>query len=233
MHVLIVEDYPQVAKRVARLTQEIIENKLTSIKILPNFGEAESYLERHTIDLLLLDLNLGGDDGFDLLKRAVARAFQTIVISANTDRALEAFEYGVLDFVPKPFSKERLEKAFDRLTGANQAPRQMGVLAVKDGGRLRMIDIADVAYIKGAGNYSELHLKSGGSCLHEKNLDRLGTLLNPQFERVHKSYMVAFNEIEALEVHRGGKYALLTKSGAVLPLGRTRYKALRERMGVD
>jgi len=232
MDILIVEDYPMVARRVERLTREILGSRLGSLKCVGRFSEAEEHLQRYTIDLMLLDLNLAGDDGFDLLKRALAASFQTIVISANVDRALEAFEYGVLDFVAKPFNAERLSKAFSRLaldeTG-EQTPVRF--LAVKDGARIRLIPICEVTFIQGAGNYSELHLKDGTTALHEKNLDRLLILLKPQFERVHKSYLAKLSEVAGLQVYGGGRYALVLKNGETLPLGRTRYKALRERLG--
>jgi len=231
MDVLIVEDYPQVAKRVARLTRDILDQTLTSLKCVNHYREAEAYLERYPVDLLLLDLNLGGDDGFNLLKKAVARSFQTIVISASGERALEAFEYGVLDFVSKPFNKERLEKAFSRLSGTSHEGPPLSYLAIKDGQRIQLLNIQDVIFIKGAGNYSELHLKDGRIALHEKNMDRLTLLLTPHFERIHKSYLAHLSHATSLQSHGGGRYSLEMKNGEALPVGRTRYKALRERMG--
>ena len=55
---------------------------------------------------MLLDLNLHARDGFEILKQIVSKSFHTIIISANIDRAIEAFEYGVLDFIPKLYNKE-------------------------------------------------------------------------------------------------------------------------------
>ena len=230
MDVLIVEDYPQVAKRVQRLTREILGERLSSMKHIEQFSQAEEHLSRFPVDVLLLDLNLGGDDGFDLLKRAVAGAFQTIVISAQTERALEAFEYGVLDFVPKPFSSDRLSKAFARLGGGEHSESSgIKYLAVKDTARIKLVNLSEVLYIKGAGNYTELHLKDGATVLHEKKLDDLTLLLSPHFERIHKSYLVRFSEIKEVLVHGGGRYSVTLQNEETLPLGRTRYKHLRDR----
>ncbi len=230
MNILIVEDYPQVAKRVARLTREILGDSVTTLKCVPSFQEAEAHLLRFSIDLLLLDLNLGGRDGFDLLKRAVAKSFQTIVISANGDRALEAFEHGVLDFVPKPFDLKRMQKAFSRLNGGKSVSEPVRYLAVKELGRIRLVEVQDILYIKGAGNYSELVLSNGSAVLHEKNLEGLTLLLNPHFERIHKSYLVRLAAAEDLVIHGGGRYSLVLKNDEVLPVGRTRYKELRRRL---
>lgn len=72
-------------------------------------------------DAVLMDLNLEGEDGFLLLHRFCARAFHTVVLSAHGERALEAFALGVLDFVGKPLSRERLGLALDRLAGIAQS----------------------------------------------------------------------------------------------------------------
>ena len=76
----------------------------------------------HSIDLLLLDLNLHGKSGFLALENAVAGSFQTIIVSAYADQAITAYEYGVLDFVNKPFSRARLEKALNRFLNSDYIP---------------------------------------------------------------------------------------------------------------
>src|SRR4030042_1994514 len=140
MIVVIVEDEPFIAERTERLVKEILKNKLTRVVIKESLPGAMHYLNEHQIDLLLLDLNLSGKDGFELLKKAVAGSFHTIVISAYTDRAIEAFEYGVLDFIGKPFTVERLKKAFDRLnnvTMKNKYPTKY--IAVRKNEKLQLI----------------------------------------------------------------------------------------------
>ena len=79
---------------------------------------AFAYLKDHQIDLLLLDLNLDGGNGFDILKYTVSQSFHTIIISAYTDQAITAFQYGVLDFIPKPFRDEELVSKIHELIGS-------------------------------------------------------------------------------------------------------------------
>jgi DNA-binding LytR/AlgR family response regulator len=154
-----------------------------------------------------------------------------VIVSANTDRALEAFQYGVLDFVPKPFTRERLAQALARVHGpvtrAGQAARN---LAVKKAGRIELVPVDDVLYVQGAGNYSELVLADGRKELHDKTLERLEALLPEDFERTHKSYLVRLSAIKALHASEGSHYELELKNGTCLPVGRTRYKELRERL---
>src|SRR5688572_31129759 len=111
MKILIVEDEPVLAQRLARFCREILGGQLESLRVASMFSEASARLDESPIDLLLLDLNLHGRDGMQLLASSVAGSFHTIIVSANTEQALRAFEYGVIDFVPKPFSRERLEQA--------------------------------------------------------------------------------------------------------------------------
>lgn len=90
-----------------------------AIKHFSNLEDAQDSLVSQPVDVMFLDLNLHGKDGFLLLHEQLVQPFHTIVVSANTDRALEAFELGVLDFVGKPFTQERIDKALQRFADAN------------------------------------------------------------------------------------------------------------------
>ena len=118
MKLLIVDVEPLIAQRIARFCRAILGQTLESLQIAGMFEEASAHLMEHPTDVLLLDLNLGGRDGMELLKASVAGSFHTIIVSANTENALRAFECGVLDFVPKPFTQERLAQALRRVTDA-------------------------------------------------------------------------------------------------------------------
>ena len=115
MQLLIVEDEYSIARDIEYQCRQVLADQIATLKIVQTLEAAQDYLAKHHIDLLLLDLNLSGENGYDLLKYAVSGSFHTIVISAHTDRAMEAFAYGVLDFLPKPLEKPRLEKAFERV----------------------------------------------------------------------------------------------------------------------
>jgi len=230
MRLLIVEDEPLIAQRLERMCREILGAALESVAHASRPEETSARLEETPIDLMLLDLNLQGADGMQLLKRAVAGSFHTIIVSANTDRALEAFEYGVLDFVPKPFSRERLVQALGRCTAAEaRADYAAKYLAVRKYGRVELVRVDEVVYAKGAGAYSELVLASGATELHDKSLEKLQALLPPVFERIHKSYLVRMSAVKALHAEEGSHYEVELKGGARLPIGRTRYKEIREK----
>ena len=232
MKVLIVEDEPLLARRLERFCHEILGAKLEAIRVASLFSEASARLDETPIDLLLLDLNLHGRDGMELLQASVAGSFHTIIVSANTEQALRAFEYGVLDFVPKPFSRERLAQALARATERDgRAAGAAKFLAVKKYGRVELVEIERIVHVEGAGAYAELVLDDGKRQLHDKTLEKLHALLPPGFERIHKSHVVRWSAVKALHAHEGSKYEIELRNGTRLPVGRARYRELREKLG--
>ena len=230
MKILIVEDEGRIAKRVERMTRDFFGQTLQSITHLDTLQDALKHIQKHELDLVLLDLNLNGDDGFDLLKTAVSESFHTIIVSAYKDQAINAFEYGVLDFVPKPFNQERLEQALNRtISSESKSNHSIKYLAVKKRGRIQLIPIDDVIYIKGAGAYTELYLREGTKELHDKSLEKLEQLLSVFYERIHKSYLVKMSEIKEIIVRSGSKYIAELNDKTQLPIGRTKYKDLKEK----
>ncbi|SEB46679.1 DNA-binding response regulator, LytR/AlgR family [Tenacibaculum sp. MAR_2009_124] len=228
MNVLIVEDELRIAKRIERMVLEILSDNLKFIKVSNTLKNAVEYIESNTLDLVFLDLNLNGESGFDLLATAVSKSFYTIIVSAYKDQAIKAFEYGVLDFVPKPFNKDRLELAINRMrTEEKIANNPIKFLTVKKRHKIQLIPIDSIVYIKGAGVYSELFLSDGKTELHDKSLEKLERLLLPSFERVHKSYLVKMTEIKEIIVASGSKYMAELTDGTQIPIGRTKYKDLK------
>lgn len=228
MRILIVEDEPPIARRLARLLREEASD-VASIGTCATLDQARAVLDGGGVDVVFLDLNLNGRDGFDLVREASAGPFHTVVVSAHTERALEAFEVGVLDFVGKPFGAERLRATLARLRGA-RAEHPAASLAVRSAGRVDLVPVADVAYVRAAGAYSELVLRGGSVRLHSKSLDRLLAVLPSAFERVHRSYLVRLDEVVRLRVREGSRYAAVLRSGEEVPVGRTRVEAVRARL---
>lgn len=232
MNILIIEDEARIASRIERMVTELLEKKLTSISICSELDEGRAYIKDHQIDLLFLDLNLNGENGFEMLKNLNAESFHTIIISAYQERAIEAFEYGVIDFIAKPFDQDRLAQALARVNGKmNKTEPTLKLLAVRIKSTLQLIDIQDVIYFKGAGIYAEIHLKDGRTFLHDKTLEKLGQLLSGPFERIHKSYLVCVNQMDKIVFHSGNPHLSL-KNGEKLPVGRTRYEMLKARFTI-
>jgi len=230
MRILIVEDEPIIARRIKRIVSEHLVKNLTSITICHSLEAGQAFLSQQTIDLLFLDLNLQGENGFEILESVVALPFHTIIISANKDKAIQAFEYGVLDFVPKPFNEARIAQALKRIMHRTEAANKtLKYLSIQKRGRHLLLEVEQLVYVKGAGIYSELHFKNGSKEIHNKNLDKLSQILPVHFDRIHKSYIANMRLLQQFKVEPGSKYSLVLTGEISLPISRVRYKALREK----
>jgi len=234
MKIVIVEDEAMIARRIKMFCENILEKKLDSIRHFSTLEDAEDHLDTHKVDLLLLDLNLNNRDGFDLLKGKLAASYHTIVISANTERALEAFEYGVLDFIAKPFKQDRLAKALERL--GHKVQLGFGAskyFTIKKHGRIELFYTEDIRYIRATGHYSEIVLMDGSAQLHDKSLEKLLLTLPSRFERVHKSYALTLDQVKTLHKYPGSRYELELSNGVFIPLGRTHYAKIKAMLGCN
>lgn len=233
MRILIIEDEPAIARRTRRLTQSILGDHINHIHICNSVETGLAYLAEQEIDVLLLDLNLHGADGFSILEQMVAASFHTIIISAYKEKAITAFEFGVLDFIGKPFNQDRLAKAFQRLQHSRgETNTETKFLAIQKKGRYQMLAVDQLLYIKGAGIYSELFFKDGTKEIHNKNLEKLSQLLPPYFDRIHKSYIINNQKIKEILVEVGSKYTLVLDEEIRVPISRSKYKILREKWGI-
>lgn len=234
MRILIVEDERPTAEDIQLLVKQILGNEITSIHIETTLDNALYYLNEKQIDVLLLDLNLNAKDGFQILKQVVSKSFHTIVISANINRAIEAFEYGVLDFIPKPYTTERLEAAFQRLKASHALDgHSMKYLSIKKGYEIKVIPIEEIRFFKSANIYVELHLKDEHVGIYDKSIKQLIPLLPSNYFRIHKSYIVNTDSIQTIQTLGGGKYRVVLKSGDCLPVSRKRIQKLKIILGLD
>jgi DNA-binding LytR/AlgR family response regulator len=224
MRILIVEDEKVAARGLQRMVQDILGKEISWIGWEASLDASKLALSENPIDILFLDLNLNGENGFDLLQGAVAGSFHTIVVSANEDQAVNAFEYGVIDFVPKPVSEERLKKAIARVKDANFSGKAAKYLPIRKPKGIALIQLGEVSYFRGDGNYVEIKLKTGASEYHRQTLDSLAKILPPQFSRIHRSYIVDRRDVKSVVSHGGGMYEVELEGGEKLPLSRIHYK---------
>jgi DNA-binding LytR/AlgR family response regulator len=227
MKILIVEDERPTAEDIAQLIRSIYRRGAVTIHIETTLENALYYVREKPIDVLLLDLNLNSKDGFEILRQAVAHSFHTIVLSANTSRAIEAFAYGVIDFIPKPYTLERVREAFARVTSQRCLYSPLKYLSVKKGYDLKLVSLESIEYIKAVNVYSELHLSTGIVEMCDKALKNLEQLLPENFLRVHRSYIVKVEAVAKLRIRGGGKYAVVMQSGKTVPVSRAKINDVR------
>jgi DNA-binding LytR/AlgR family response regulator len=218
VHVVIAEDEPVIAQRLARLTRKILGDDAAVIECAADLRSALKLLAGRDHPVLILDLNLAGEDGFALVREAVAQPCRTIVVSANTDRALEAFELGVVDFVAKPFAEERLAVALQRAReGGGKRNRH---LAVSHAGRVELIPLESIAAIHGDDDYSSIETLEGRRYLHSKTLRAMLDVLPSNFRRIHRSHIVNLVHARRIVMERSGSRSVELSSGSRVPISR-------------
>ena len=229
MNVLIIEDEAMVARRLLRFLADILP-KTARLEHRRTFEAGQRRLEEGNIDLLFLDLDVGGYDGFEMLPRFAGRPASIVVVSAHHDQALRAFEHGVVDFVPKPFRYRRLLQAVERALSVRPPVDGGKFLAVRRHGVVTPVSIRKLVRAHGAGDYSELHLEDGSTELYGRSIGRLDEELPPTFERIHRSIIVRITSIAELRADAGSRYRVVLSDGTEVPVGRSRVASLRSRL---
>jgi two-component system, LytTR family, response regulator LytT len=230
VHILIIEDESVAARGLEKLIRELLGSRVQSVRIEKTLTGGRVYILDHPLDLVFLDLNLNGEDGFDILREFTADSFQTVIVSGNTEKALDAFTYGVLDFVPKPVSQERLALAIKRFTEGYKDRPRLKFLSVRKDDVLEMIPLENVIYFEGADNYVLIHMKNGKSEKTRKTLDYLEKIVNSDFVRLHRSYLADTGYINQFRILTGGKYEAVLSNSSVIPVSRNRYHSVREKL---
>lgn len=220
------------ARGLERMLRELLGAKITSLRIEKSLIGSQCFIQENEIDLLLLDLNLDGDIGFDLLKETSAASFLTIITSGNTTEAINAFDYGVLDFVPKPISKDRMKKALQKFQ-TNSTRTKTKYIGIKQENGVDLIAIKDILYIQSFDKRVKVHKKNGEMFVHNKSLDSIVKVLPDSFFRIHRSFLVNHKQIKKLITAAGGSYQVELTTGIQLKMGRNYYKELKSKLVIE
>lgn len=244
--VVIVEDEPPARAKLARLLAGCAGYRV--VAEAEDVAGGLAALRETRPDLLFLDIRLGAENGFDLLTRAPSPLPLLVFTTAYHEHALRAFEFAALDYLLKPFDRERFVRTLERVAqrlaerreddGAGLAEerlRRIGAeltrvprlqrLVVHERGRSLVVPLADVQRFAAAGNYVEVHT-SARRHLIRATLSRLAQRLDPaQFLRVHRSHLVRADFIAAFAPWAHGDLKLTLRDGSELLLSR-RYRAL-------
>ena len=230
IRILVVDRDPRASLLLQQHCRAILAHRLYSLATADSLPAAAARLGETAFDVVLLDPELPRGDGLELLAARPGRTFQTIIVSAHTDLSLRAFDYGVLDFVPKPVNRERLARALHRVVAPGGSAAADEFLAVRHQGRIDLVAVGDLVYAEGADKYSELVFANGHRTFHDQCLGRLEATLPSAFVRIHKSYLVRFNLVARLVVRKGSRYFAELRSGQRLPVGRSRYARIKARL---
>lgn len=231
MKILALDDEPSALHHLEHQCRAILAGRLEQFSVANSGPRAAALLDHQAYDVVLVEPALRAGDCFDLVTSHTRAGCQTIIVSRHPELALRAFESGVLDFVPKPTSRERLARALHRVTPtAPVAAPPPDYIALRRPGRIELLPVDDLVYVEGSDKYSELVLADGRRNFHDQGLGRMETTLPASFVRIHKSYLVRFSLVSRLIVQRGSRYFAELKNGQRLPIGRSRYARVKALM---
>lgn len=196
---IIIEDEPLAMERVIEFVKKVPFLNLCAT--FDNSLKGLAYLKQNEVDLLFLDINMDELSGIELLESTSIKS-EVIITTAYQEFALKGYELNITDYLLKPFTFNRflqsVNKAQDNLAKRVQnLPRDF--IFVKTENRLEKITLSDIIYIEGMRDYRRIHL-ADKKIMTLQNFNELEQIIPSTLVcRVHKSYMVALNKIEAIE----------------------------------
>jgi two-component system LytT family response regulator len=206
-----------------------------------NADEARALIEAHKPDLVLLDIHMPGKDGFALLDE-LDHVPAVIFVTAYDEFALRAFEVNALDYLLKPVTPERLQRALakfdappDAAEESTGAPRVRGRgerIFLREGERCWFVRLADVRLLSVEGNYTRVHFGKEKPLL-ARSLQYLEARLDPGvFFRVNRQQIVNLDWIERVDPWIGDGLRVVLKDGSEIEVSRRQARELREMMEI-
>ncbi len=171
-----------------------------------------------------------------------------IFTTAFDEYAIKAFEAHAVDYLLKPFNKDRFKKAVEKylaqaptpavakkteeLLETSNSPAQHERIVVKTGTKVKIIPVQDVEYLAADDDYVSVYTAEG-SFLKNKTMNFFESTLDPRyFVRVHRSYMVAIQQITRIDPYEKDAHLAILKSGAKIPVSKTGYVKLKQVLGI-
>jgi len=224
------------------------------IEVVAESADAPSTIaaiEKFHPELVFLDVQMPGGSGFDVIEAIGAARMPFVIFVTAFDRyALRAFDVHALDYLLKPFDRDRftdaLARARDRIERSSNGDLERRLLAIvsdlkpgpqplerfviKAGGRVFFLRAEEIEWIEAAGNYVKLHVGADTHVFRE-TMNSLEARLNPSvFFRIHRSHIVNIERVRELQPWFNGEYVVFLTSGARLTLSRGYREKLQDRI---
>ena len=246
---LVVDDEPLARERLTNLLSA--ETDIEIIGQCRDGEEAATAIVDHTPDLVFLDVQMPAMNGFEVIETVGAERMPLVIfVTAYDQHALKAFQVRALDYLLKPFDRERFQEALQRARAHIQrnetgdlGRRLLALvkdlrrdqpktdrLVVKSGGRLFFLRTDEIDWIEASGNYVRLHVGPTSHLLRETMNAIEGRLDPEKFFRIHRSRIVNMERIQEMQPWLNGEYAVLLRTGTRLTLSRGYREKLQDRL---
>lgn len=245
MKVIIIDDEP--------LARGIVKEYLQlypDLQLVQECGdgfEGVKAIQQHQPDLVILDIQMPKINGFEMLE-LIENPPTIIFATAFEEFAIKAFETHAVDYLLKPFSKERFHKAIEKwrqteiatqqgrtnelIDAAAVSPHQQNRIVLKDNGKIKIIPTQHVQYFEAADDYVKIHTTEG-VFLKNKTMQFFEEKMDAgSFVRIHRSYLVNVHLISRIEPYEKDGHLAILSIGIRLPVSKTGYLKLKNTLGV-
>jgi len=231
MNCLIVDD-EEMSRNMVRHFVEQTEF-LNLVGVCENAIDASNIINKEKIDVIFLDIEMPQMSGYELLDTFVDNPPQVILVTAKKDHAVEAFNYDVTDYLVKPLTYGRFLKAITRAQErvnfkqvASETGRKHEELYVRSESRIVRVKYDDIMYVEALADYIMIFTADNKYIVHSTMKGFQSRLPQDQFVRLHRSYILNINKIEAIE----NLFVLVNKKH--IPIGASYKEAFINRLNL-
>ncbi len=246
MKIIIIDDEPLARSIIREYLQYHTDLELAA-ECTDGF-EGVKAIQQLEPDLIFLDIQMPKINGFEMLE-LIEEPPAVIFTTAFDEYAIKAFESHAVDYLLKPFSRDRFDRAISKWTLAGKtisskqqlapllesvsnSPSEQQRVVVKLAGKIRIIPVEDIHYLEAADDYVKIHTREG-SFLKNKTMGHFETVLSKNhFVRTHRSYMVNITEITRIDPYEKDNHLAMLKSGERVPVSKTGYVKLKSVLGL-
>jgi two-component system, LytTR family, response regulator len=246
MKVIIVDDEPLARSIIREYLQ--FHPELDLIAECNDGFEGVKAIQQQLPDLIFLDIQMPKINGFEMLE-LIEEPPAVIFTTAFDEYAIKAFESHAVDYLLKPFSRDRFDKAIAKwkqtgktisskeqlaplLDAVSNSPSEQYRVVVKLAGKIRIIPVEEILYLEASDDYVKIHTREG-AFLKNKTMGHFETVLNKTlFVRTHRSFMVNITEITRIDPYEKDNHLAILKSGGRVPVSKTGYAKLKSVLGL-
>jgi two-component system LytT family response regulator len=242
MKLIIIDDEPLARSIVKEYLQEFPELELVA-ECNDGF-EGMKAIQQYQPDLIFLDIQMPKINGFEMLE-LIEEPPAVIFTTAFDEYAIKAFELNAIDYLLKPFSKDRFQKAIQKFQShqnnasiekvietAAESPAQQNRVVVKDGSKIKIIPVHHIHFLEAADDYVKI-VSDEGVFLKKRTMAFFENSLEPfQFVRVHRSYVVNTQHITRIDAYEKDSHQLLLTTGEKIPVSKSGFSKLKQVLGI-
>lgn len=243
---VIIDDEPLAVSIVKDYLKD--HKEITVVEECSNGFEGVKAISEHNPDIVFLDIQMPKINGFEMLE-LIDEPPHIIFTTAFDEYALKAFEANAVDYLLKPFSKERFDKAMQKwmekraennsgkstkslIESVAKQPEEQLRVVVKQGSNIRIIPVQEIHYFEAYDDYVKIHT-ANDTFLKKKTMAYFeNTLSSAEFVRVHRSFIVQLSQITRIEPMGKDTHVALLKNGVRVSLSKSGYSRLRDVLGL-